>query len=73
MAKAPRFTRRHHEALATIVRIAKQRPNDCAAEILFDIEQDIADMLARDDARFDRTRFENACAHRAAPTPERVQ
>lgn len=61
-----KFQKRHYSALATIVRIARKRPNDSVAECLLDIEADLADLFARDNPKFKRSQFLRACQPREA-------
>ncbi len=56
-----RFQKRHYTAIAEIVRVAKKRPNDTAAEAVADFQQELADLFARDNPKFRRATFEAAC------------
>ncbi len=57
MSARVKFQRRHFAAVAEIIRKARMRPNDDAAEAIDDIEQDLADLFRADNPRFEAPRF----------------
>jgi hypothetical protein len=61
MATRVTFQRRHYKAMADVILRARKRPNPNITEAISDIEEDLADLFARDNGRFDRGRFYAAC------------
>ena len=62
------MTRRHFQALADVMaRFADIIP----ADVLWDLADDIADLCARENGRFDRQRFRVACGFDAYQRPAR--
>jgi hypothetical protein len=66
--KLPKFNRRHYEALAQVIQGLALSHNELSNEELDElvsvrqgIAGDFADMLGRDNPRFDRERFIRAC------------
>ena len=67
MKRKPAFQRRHYGLLAeAIKRVRTLNPHhDTPAEALRDAQEEIADLLARDNPKFDRERFAAACEAQA--------
>ena len=62
------MSRRHFQALADIIaRFADIIP----ADVLWDLADDLADLCARENGRFDRQRFRVACGFDAWNRPAR--
>lgn len=55
------MTRKHYEAIARIIRDAEASQFKTKAGTLAYVTLALADMLAQDNPRFDRTRFFEAC------------
>lgn len=63
------FARRQYVALAQAIARVRAFPSDCPREALRDLQEEIADLLTRDNPKFDRGRFAEACKPQAAIQP----
>jgi hypothetical protein len=54
------FERRHSSAVAEVLRLARQRPNDSAQEALDDLIEDFKILFLRDNHSFNAERFDAA-------------
>jgi hypothetical protein len=63
------FERRHYQVIADTLRVARQRPNDSAAECIDDLVEDFCSLFSRDNSRFKPDTFREATAPKRGRPP----
>ena len=67
------FERRHYEAVAEVLRLARQRPNSSAAECLDDLVEDFIALFSRDNSAFRAGTFRDATEPKRGRPPAKLK